>query len=129
MKKYLLLLASILVFSHNANAGNVIPTFNLSGTWQPSTGGTSNIFQENTEVTIISTNAGFHHYFVGRYYAPNKIKGVVHRINKNTGCATEMLGTITPTDANNLSVSGLALDSSCDLVKGNTYSDSSFKIQ
>lgn len=112
-----------------AQAATVVPAFDLSGTWQPAGGGTASYYQEGTQFSWINTSTGYSHILSARYIAPKQVQGIQNRVNRATGCSTEMLVTLTATDVNTVSISAKALDSSCDLVKGQIYTDTASRIQ
>lgn len=112
-----------------AQAATVVPAFDLTGTWQPAGGGTSSYFQEGTQLTWINISGGFSHIFTARYISPKQAEGIQHRVDRTTGCSTEMLVTVTASSSSAVSVSAKALDSNCDLVKGQIYTDTAARIQ
>jgi hypothetical protein len=119
----------ILSIASLAQAATVVPAFDLTGAWHFAGGSTASFFQEATQLNFINISGGFSHSFPGRYIAPTRIEGIQHRVNRSTGCSTEMLLTVTAFDSNTVSVSGKALDSNCDLVKGQIYTDTGTRTQ
>lgn len=128
MKKSLLPAIALMALSQIASADSVQPGFDLTGNWQPGAGGVSSFFQEGTQVTVIYVNAGFAHHFVARYVSPTRFQGIQHRVNRATGCATEMMLIGRATTADSLSISATALDSNCDLVKGQKFTDTNSRL-
>jgi hypothetical protein len=112
-----------------AQAGTVVPAHDLTGTWRPAGGGTSSYFQEGTQLTFINISGGFAHSYNAHYISPTKAQGIQHRVDRATGCSTEMLLTLTASSADSVSISAKALDSSCDLVKGHVYIDTAVRVQ
>ena len=129
MKKSMKLAFALFALSQNVFAVSVIPKFNLTGTWQAVSGGTANIFQEGTEVTIINIDNANASYFVGRYINPTLFQGISHRITRSNGCATELLVTFRAATVNSISVAATALDSNCDVLKGQKFTDSSTRTR
>lgn len=127
MNKLLLLMVAFVALSQTANADSVTPRFNLTGIWNTTAGGNVNIFQQGTEVIFVNINDSFSHYYVGRYVSPTRVVGIQHRVTRATRCATEMLVTIVVRDNAVFSDYGRALDSNCDLVKGQTYPDTALR--
>lgn len=120
---------ALFVLSQNVFAVSVIPKFNMTGTWQAVSGGTADIFQEGTEVTIINIDNVNASYFVGRYINPTWFQGISHRITRSNGCATELLVTFRATTVNSILVAATALDSNCDVLKGQKFTDSSTRTR
>lgn len=127
MNKLLLLIITSLSLTPTANADSVTPRFNLTGIWQSAAGGNVNVFQQGTEVIFINITDSFSHYYVGRYVSPTRIVGIQHRVTRATRCATEMIVSISVRDNEFFTDAGRALDSNCDLVKGQTYPDTAFR--
>jgi hypothetical protein len=129
MKKLLVLIVASVAVSFNANAETVQPEFNLTGLWHSvNHGGRTSFFQEGTQVTFIYVNDIFAHYFIGRYVTPTKLKGIQHRVDRATGCSTEMLLVIDVRSFNANHVWARALDSQCDLIKGQTFTDNNTRV-
>jgi hypothetical protein len=116
-------------FTNAALATTVVPQFNLTGIWSNPVGGATVVFQEGTEVTFVSVDPFYAHYYVGRYISPTVVQGIQHRVNRANGCATEMLFTLRATNNNNIAAGGRALDSRCDITVGTTFSGSSSRLQ
>ena len=129
MKKSLIPAIALMALSQFANADTVQPQFDLTGNWLADVGGSTSYFQEGTQLSFIYVNAGFAHHFVGRYTTPKKIEGIQHRVNRATGCATEMRLAITATTADAVSIASTALDSNCDLTKGQKFANTNSRIQ
>ena len=116
------IVASLWVVTAATFGATVKPLYDLSGEWALSTDPnvTGDIFQEGTEVRAIffaSDDAGLYsHYIDARYYSPRTFEGVIARIH--VGCTTEARWTVTVSDNAHFSTKGVALDSSCDVVKG-----------
>src|SRR5262249_27594825 len=111
-----------------AQAASVVPAYDLTGMWQSAGGGTPSYYQEGTQLNWLFIGPDFAHEFSGRYITPTKVEGIQHRVTRATGCSTEMLITATAVNANSVSISAKALDSNCDLVKGQIYTDSESRI-
>jgi len=121
--------ALIFTVAGMAQAATVVPAFNLTGNWASAGGGTASYFQEGTQLNFLSVGPDYAHTYTARYITPTKAEGIQHRVTRANGCSTEMLLTLTATDNNHLSTSAKALDSNCDLVKGQIYTDTATRIQ
>jgi hypothetical protein len=112
-----------------ARADSVQPTFNLTGSWQDTGGTSASFFQEGNELTFVSISGGFAHYYVGRYITPTKVEGIQHRVDRSTGCSTEMRLTLTATSSGAANVWSKVLDSNCDLAKNQILTGSVSRTQ
>jgi len=120
---------ALMALSLNARADTVTPEFNVTGTWHSvNNGGSTSYIQEGTQVTFIYVNGSFAHYFVGRYITPTKVQGIQHRVDRATGCSTEQTETLTVVSFNAINGWAKALDSHCDLIKGQTVTDTNTRI-
>jgi len=111
-----------------AKADTVVPKFNLTGGWNSPDGSVAEYFQDGTALTWVVMSGGFAHTYSARYITPTKLEGIQHRVDRASGCSTEMLLTLTVVGANDVSVSAKALDSNCDLVKGQIYTSSAYRV-
>lgn len=127
MNKLLTLIIAFVAVSQIANADSVTPRFDLTGIWQSTAGGNVNIFQQGTEVIFINITDSYAHYYVGRYVSPTRVVGIQHRVTRATRCATEMVVSINVRDDEYFFDVGRALDSNCDLIKGQLYPDTVFR--
>jgi hypothetical protein len=134
MKKFsipIVLLAALsqAALSQNVAAANIVPQFNLSGTWNLGGSDKAIIFQAGTaQITWVEASPQGLLYYIGRYITPNKVEGVGHSIIRATNCSTDFLVTITASDNNSLAFSGTALYSSCGYTKGQIITDSATRI-
>lgn len=128
MKKSLIPAIALMAMSQIASAQTVVPQFDLTGNWLPGAGGVSSFFQRGARLDLIYVNADFAHRFNGTYTAPTQIEGRMIRVTRATGCTTKLDLTINPTTADFILVSALALDSKCDLVQGQIYTDTNSRI-
>jgi hypothetical protein len=129
VKTLCVLIIALMALSLNARADTVTPKFNVTGVWQAQDdAGSGGFFQDGTEVTFIYVNGSFAHYFVGRYINPTKVEGIQHRITRATGCSTDQIQVLNIVSNDVINVWLRALDSHCDLVKGQTYINTNTRI-
>lgn len=115
--------AAALVFQAVPASANPNPTYDLSGVWKNSVGEEIQIFQRKEHVVIVAVNTGWAQILEGYYYAPNRARLVNSRVTRSNGCQTTMSIEITVVSTNKYQVTATALESTCGLTAGQTYSD------
>ena len=124
--KYLgiMIVAALVLFTGTfASAQN--PQYDITGLWRSQDPGTSQFFQNGSEVKLIYVNRGFSHFFNGTYVTPTMIKGTMQRRNRSNGCMTIMAITFKMQSQDALSTEWIAQDSNCDLREGQKGSGNS----
>jgi hypothetical protein len=117
-----------LIAAGAAQADTIQPRYDLSGSWQPDTGGgTTDYFQEGTELVFVNSGFDHAHHYVGRYITPTKIEGIQHRRDPS-GCTIEMLLTITALSADEVSVWSKVLTTACGFVKNQILTNRVFRV-
>ena len=112
-----------LVFQAVPASANPNPTYNLSGIWKNSAGEPLQIFQTKERVVFVAVNHGWAQIIEGYYYAPNRVRGINSRITRSNGCQTTMEIDVTVVSNTQYQVTATALENTCNLTAGQTYSD------
>ncbi len=112
-----------LVFQAVPASANPNPTFDLSGVWKNSANEQLQIFQTKERVVFVGVNHGWSQIIEGYYYAPNRVRGINSRITRSNGCQTTMEIDVTVVSISAYKVTATALESTCGLMAGQTYSD------
>lgn len=96
-------------------------------------GGKASFFQnklKDNDLTIINITDSFAHIYVGTYWeSDGKWHGVQSRVNRTDGCTTKMRTIVTASSGDVVSDWAKALDSHCDLSRGQTFTDTVTRIQ
>ena len=111
-----------------AFAQAVTPTFDITGVWNSAGGGTAQIFQKGTRVTMVFVGPDFAHRYDGRYNKAQVVQGRQVRVTRASGCTTHGRQRYDVVSADLIRVTLVALDSNCDLVKGQTYTDINTRV-
>jgi hypothetical protein len=104
------------------------PTYDLTGVWERTAGGTLQIFQRDGKLSMILIGPEIAHHFEATYTTQTTAVGRQVRVTRASGCATNMLQRFTPTSAEFILVDAIVLDSNCDLVKGQVITDALQKL-
>jgi hypothetical protein len=108
-------------------ADSRVPIYNATGVWRSAGGGTAEMFQEAKKVSMIFVGPDYAHNFEGTYTTPTTFEGTVVRVTRATGCTTYMQVTFTVASRDLINVNAAALDSNCDLVKDQVYTDVNYR--
>lgn len=129
MNKAAKLWATLLVIAASgSSAQTVTPTFDMTGVWDTAGGGTMQIFQSRGTLTMVFVGPDFAHRFVASYVEPTVASGIQVRVTRNTGCSTTMTQTYLMDSPDFIRVRATALDSNCDLVKGQVIFNSAIRV-
>jgi hypothetical protein len=96
----------------------VAPTYDLTGVWEYSGGGTIQIFQRDSRLTVLFVGPDYAHRFQANYADATSASGLQVRVTRATGCTTHTTQTIVAVSADQIDARGTVLDSNCDLVRG-----------
>jgi hypothetical protein len=119
---------TLLALAGGAAAQGVAPSFDITGVWNSAGGGTLQIAQVGERATMVFVGPDFAHRYEARYTDPTTIVGRQVRVTRATGCTTSMRQTFTVVSSDFIEVQAVALDSNCDLVKGQVITDSATRI-
>jgi hypothetical protein len=105
-------------FSAVASAQAVMPTFDITGVWSSSGGGTVQIFQQGDNVTMLFVAPDVAHKFVARYVDATTVRGVQIRVVRADGCTTRMGMTYAVESNDLIGVTAVVLESTCGFMEG-----------
>jgi hypothetical protein len=106
-----------------ADAATIQVLYNIEGSWTAGPTRAVQCIRVGTEATCILVNQGLSHRINLVYTSPTRLEGLVTRRNRANSCVTHMRWEVTMTSANAYTARWTALDSSCDLVAGQSATD------
>lgn len=101
-----------------ASAQALAPAFDATGVWESDGGGTLQVFQRADKLTMVFVGPDFAQQFQATYADAINATGVQVRVTRASGCTTRMRQTFSVVAPDVINVRATALDSNCDLVRG-----------
>lgn len=101
-----------------ASAQPVSPAFDATGVWQSDGGGSLQMFQRDAKLTMVFVGPDYAHRLDASYASATSASGVQLRVTRATGCSTRMKLTLDVVSPDTILAHAVALDSNCDLVRG-----------
>jgi hypothetical protein len=84
--------------------------------------------QMGDEITMLFVGPDYAHQFGARYTKSDQATGRQVRVTRATGCTTQMLQTFKVVSYDYVTVKAVALDSNCDLVKGQVITNALTRV-
>jgi len=107
-----------------AHAAYPNPQYDITGVWQINVigGGTMQVFQEKDLVNALVVDKNFAHRLAGRYVSKTKIRMIVIRRDRSTGCEMTFQLDLTVNSNTSISWMSTALETACGINSGQTFS-------
>lgn len=128
MKAMAMTAIALAMASQSVLAQGAVPTHDITGLWDSAGGGTVQVFQMGDDVTMVFVGPDFAHLYTARYTKPDQTLGRQVRVVRASGCTTQMLQSFKVVSNDFVTIKAVALDSNCDLVKGEVITNALTRI-